>query len=139
MSQPDLFDIDEDVTALLEHVAEPEHLEKWKKTLSEIFDVAAAVFRREGFDEVRAAELAAKTIHAIAWYHGGRFIYLPTNQSASLAVRDRTMFHAWMTGKATPEQLADKHGISYTRVMQIIAEQRVLWRRRHEPELPGMS
>lgn len=44
-----------------------------------------------------------------------------------------------MRGQASPTELANEYGITYTRVMQILAEQRALWRTRHAPQLPGMT
>jgi len=139
VNQPELFEITDDMATLLEHAADPEHKDKWEESLAAMFDVAAAIFRREGLNDNDAANLAGKAVHGLAKYHGGRHFYLPRNESLDRAIRDRVMFHRWMNGQATPEQLADEQDMTYTRVMQIIAEQRALWRRKHEPGLPGFG
>lgn len=139
MSQSELFAIDDNMSTLLEHAADPEHRDKWEESLAAMFDVAAAIFVREGIDQARAARLAAKAIHGLAKYHGGRHFYLPKNEALDRAVRDRVLFHRWMHGRAKPEQLADEYDMTYTRVMQIIAEQRSLWRQKFQPSLPGMG
>lgn len=136
MSQPDLFEIEGDMADLLEHAADPAYRDKWEESLAAMFDVVAAIFRREGLSGNQAARLAGKAVHGLAKYHGGRHFYLPKNEALDRAIRDRVMFHRWMNGKATPERLASDNGMTYTRVMQILAEQRQLWWRQNQPELP---
>lgn len=142
MIQPELFELTEEEAERLEQaadlLADPDVKHKWPQSLAGMMDVLASAHRADGMNPDQAMRLAAKGIVALARYHGGRQFYLPTNDALDLAVRDRMLFDRWMRGLATPEQLADEIDTTYTRVMQIIAAQRSLWRKRHDPELPGI-
>ncbi|MCB1762189.1 MAG: hypothetical protein KDI27_03495 [Gammaproteobacteria bacterium] len=122
-----LPDSGEEIADLLENEADPSLLDNWEKSLAEMFDVVAAILRREGVGDGLATRMAGKAVHGLAKYHGGRHFYLPKNEALDRAIRDRLMFHRWMSGKATPNELAAANGVSYTRVMQILAKQRRLW------------
>ena len=61
------------------------------------------------------------------------------NSEVECAIRDRRIFHLWMTGKADPQQIAERYRISYVRALQIIGEQRGLWQRKYAPALPGFD
>lgn len=137
--QPQLFEIDPADARLLEQVVEPEVLAEWPRSLAAMMDVAAAALKVDGLPPEQATRLAGKVLHALARYHGGRAHYLPNNTEGETAIRDRQIFQLWMHGTCTPNQLVDRYRISYQRVMQIIAEQRGLWQRKHAPQLPGLD
>ena len=137
--QNELFELDENDAALLDQVIDPEVRHKWPESLAAMLDVVAAAFRADGLPADRAARLAGKAMHALAIYHGGRMFYLPRNSEVEYAIRDRQLFHLWMTGQATAPELASRYRMSYQRAMQIIAEQRGLWQRKHAPPLPGFD
>lgn len=137
MDQSELFECTDDLAQLLEHAEATELKDKWPESLAAMLDVAAAVLRREGFEPERAMKLAGKVLYAESIYHGGRHFYLPKNDALDHAIRNRALFHRWMRGEATPEKLAEELGVTYTRIMQILSDQRKLWREKHEPQLPG--
>lgn len=140
--QPELFELTDDEAEQLAHAVDlledPDVKCKWPHSLAGMLDVAAAVLRREALDTDLAESLAGKVIVALSRYHGARQHYLPTSDLLELALRDRNLYWRWMRCCATPDQLAAETGLTYTRIMQIIAEQRKLWRKRHEPGLPGL-
>jgi Mor family transcriptional regulator len=130
----------EQLVDMAELLDDPDIKRKWPHSLAGMADVAASVLRsEEDLGVERAERLALKVIVALSRYHGARQFYLPTSEALELALRDRRMHWRWMQGRATPEQLADETGLTYTRIMQILAEQRRLWRKRHEPGLPGLE
>lgn len=134
--QQEMFELSAEEAALLDQVIDPEIRHRWPESLAAMLDVVAAAFRSDGTPPDKAMRLAGKAMHALALYHGGRVFYLPRNAEAEYAIRDREIFDAWMRGQATPDQLAGRYRISYVRTMQIIAEQRGLWRKKWAPELP---
>lgn len=145
MSQSELFEISPEDAARIEAAAKTltesrvqQDPHKWPRTLAAMVDILVSLFRTEGIPNDQAIALATKGVIALARYEGGRFHYLPTTESLETATRDRAMFQRWMRGLATPDQLAADTGLGYVRVMQIIAEQRRLWRQAHEPGLPGL-
>lgn len=133
-----LFEIDKKTLVLLDEIADPELRHKWPDAMAGMFDVVASAFRHEGFEADKAARLAGLAVRSISIYHGGRQTYLPIGIAANF-VRDREIFHAWMSGKATPDDLVLTYKLSYQRVMQILDEQRKLWRKRFAPMLPGFD
>lgn len=137
--QDDLFGIDPNDATLLEQVIDPEVRHKWPESLAAMLDVVAAAYRADGMETTQAAKLAGKAMHSLAKYHGGRMFYLPNNREAECAIRDREIFHAWMRGKLSAADVAERYRISYARANQIIAEQRGLWWRKHNPALPGFD
>lgn len=137
--QGEMFELTPADIDVLNHAIDIEVRDKWRESLAGMLDVAAAALRQKGFDHDEASALAAFVMHALAIYHGGRHFYLPKNGYLEKAIRDRQLFHAWMRGEQDPWQLADEHGVTYTRVMQVIQEQRGLWRKKHEPQLPGFD
>lgn len=137
-SQIGLFEIDDKAIELLDEIADPELRHKWPETMASMFDVVASSFRHEGFEPDKAARLAGLAVRSISIYHGGRPVYLPKGLGGTF-LRDREMFHLWMSGKATPDDLVNTHKLSYQRVMQVLDEQRKLWRKKHAPMLPGFD
>lgn len=140
MSQSELFELTPEEAAELqataEHLHDPDIRAKWPRSLAEHQDVLTAVLVADGIDPARAVDLAAKQVITLARHIGAQQHYLPNNDALDTAVRDRRAFQRWMRGLAKPDELAEEMGVTYQRVMQILAAQRSLWRKRHEPELP---
>lgn len=140
--QPELFAMTDAEAADLAETADqmlsdPALKARWPERLSAIYDVARSAVATEGLPDDQIDRIATKAVIAWARYEGGRCFYLPTHDAIERALRDRRMFHRWQTGRADPHQLAEETGKTYARIMQILHEQRALWRKRHEPGLPG--
>ena len=142
-SAPDLFPIDDEAAALLAHTRlmldDPEIRARWPQTLADFLDIGAAALIRAGVPQDQALVWAAHVVIAQAHYRGGDHWYLPRGETLTTAVRNRLGFQRWFLGRATVADLKEEWGTTETRVFQIIAEQRELWRKRHAPQLPGMS
>ncbi|MFM5201574.1 Mor transcription activator family protein [Aeromonas caviae] len=67
--------------------------------------------------------------------YGGRAYYIPTGDHLKAALRDRAIWDEF-NGRNI-DQLARKHGLSVPQTYAVVAEQRQLTRRRHQPDLFG--
>lgn len=135
MSQDELFEITPDVAAVLQHAPDPELRRRWPRSLAALFDVADAALRDQGMDPRESEAMAARVVMALSLYHGGHHFYLPRGKSLEKAIRDRIIHNRWQRGGFSVDEAAAEYGMTPTRILQIIKEQSVLWRERHQPKL----
>ncbi|ELO0986305.1 positive regulator of late transcription [Citrobacter freundii] len=133
--QSELFEHDPAVHQLLDHidnipVAELEH--HWPQMLVALVDVMEAELKRlnVGAD---SRMLARKLALAMSHYMGGRQYYLPSGDKLVNALRD-DMIYSRFNGRNL-ETLRREHRLSQTQIYDIIARQRKLHTRRHQPDL----
>jgi Mor family transcriptional regulator len=105
---------------------------KWPAFLSELVDVMACELDRQGV--TAADDHARKLAFVVSHYMGGRAIYLPTGQKLKAALRDREIFDKWVNGTAL-DQLIDDYELSAPKLYELLAEQRKLYRKRHQPDM----
>ncbi len=79
--------------------------------------------------KAQARKLALVQAH----YMGGRAYYIPTGDHLKAALRDRAIWDEF-NGRNI-DALARKHGLSVPQTYAVVAEQRLLARRRLQPEL----
>lgn len=133
--QTDLFEHDPHIGQLLSHmdnvpVQELEH--QWPQMLVALVDVMTAELERQGIcDDPRAA--ARKLAAALSHYMGGRSYYLPFGVKMTNALRD-DLIYCRFNGRNL-ESLRREHHLSKTQIYTIIARQRALHQRRHQPDL----
>lgn len=133
--QSELFDYDADATQLLEHMdklalGELEH--QWPQQLVALIDVMEAELQRQGHNKT-PRDTASKLVLAISHYMGGRSHYLPMGEKLKQTLRD-DMIYCQFNGRNI-EELRRHHGLSQPQIYLIIAQQRKLHTRRHQPDL----
>jgi Mor family transcriptional regulator len=102
----------------------------WPTLLAELVDVVADHMQtRERLGTEAAIVKAQDVVLAISHYLGGRAVYLPRNDKIKQAIRDNSIYRAWMAG-ATHAELARKMGLTTARIYSIISAQRQLRRGR---------
>jgi len=134
----DLFADHDDLAQLvdrLDQIPAPELLAKWPKALSELVDVLTLELTRGGMTLPQAQAQARKLALVQAHYMGGRAYYIPTGDHLKAALRDRAIWDEF-NGRNI-DQLARKHGLSVPQTYAVVAQQRALTRRRHQPDLFG--
>lgn len=105
----------------------------WPELLDELIDVCTAVLEDRGVRRGDAAEAEAQAIVlAIAQYVGGTRIYIPTGERVRIAIRDLKIWRAY--DGTNVRLIAREHGLTETRVYQILVDQRA--RRGTPPALP---
>jgi len=116
----------------LDQIPTAELKAKWPKALADLCDVLECELSREGVGEpaIRARKLALVLAH----YLGGRAYYLPTGDHLKAALRDREIFERWFKGEQI-EALAAHYRLSHPQLYSVLAEQRKLHRRRHQPDM----
>ncbi|MGL6004460.1 Mor transcription activator family protein [Aeromonas sobria] len=119
----------------LDQIPASELTAKWPKALSELVDVLACELVRGGMEPDLAKAQARKLVLVQAHYMGGRAYYIPTGDHLKAALRDRAIWDEF-NGRNI-DQLARKHGLSVPQTYAVVAEQRELTRRRHQPDLFG--
>ncbi|WP_323924316.1 Mor transcription activator family protein [Aeromonas veronii] len=117
----------------LDQIPASELTAKWPKALSELVDVLACELVRGGLEPDLAKAQARKLALAQAHYMGGRAYYIPTGEHLKAALRDRAIWDEF-NGRNI-DQLSRKHGLSVPQTYAVVAEQRELNRRRHQPDL----
>ena len=136
-TQNDLFAHDHDsVSQLLDQMGQiptPELKAKWPKSLAELCDVLAHELVRQKHAQPEAGLLAGKLAAALAHYMGGRAVYLPTGDTLFQALRNNAIFNEWKGNNI--DDLSRKYGLSNPQIYAVIAEQRVLHRKRHQPDM----
>jgi len=115
----------------LDQIPTAELKAKWPKALAEMVDVLSCELRRQGVAE--PALTARKLMLVQAHYMGGRAYYLPTGDHLKAALRDRAIWDEF-DGKNV-DALARRHGLSVPQTYAVIAEQRKLCRKRHQPDM----
>ncbi|ECY1177880.1 positive regulator of late transcription [Salmonella enterica] len=133
--QSELFEHDPSVHQLLDHldnipVAELEH--HWPKFLIALVDVMEAELKRQNVGTDNRM-LARKLALSMALYMGGRQYYLPFGEKLVQALRD-DLIYSRFNGRNI-ETLRREHRLSQTQIYDIIAQQRKLHTRRHQPDL----
>lgn len=132
MSNGDLFGDDVPADAL-EHMKDPEIRGKWPKALADLVEVIEASMIRAGDAPELAQRRAFVIVRALSHYAGGRQLYIPRGDTLERALRDRQIWGKY-TGKNI-EDLAAEFGLTTITVYSVIAEQRVLHRKRIQPSL----
>lgn len=105
---------------------------KWPKALAELCDVLECELNREGVPA--AASKSRKLALVMAHYLGGRAYYIPTGEHLKAALRDREIFERWFTGVGI-DALARQFDLSHPQLYSVLAEQRKLHRKRHQPDM----
>lgn len=118
MSEPDLIADD-----FIHTAAEPALRAFWPQRVAELVDVVQAAFVRERLPPGQAEQLAAVAVLAVAFFIGGRPVYLPVGARVRDAVRRRLIFRAWEAGE-TVAALQDRFGVSHETVYGAIREGR---------------
>ena len=105
---------------------------KWPQSLADLADVMASELKREGVAEpgVKSRKLALVLAH----YLGGRAYYIPTGEKLKAALRDLEIFERWYQNEPM-DSIATHYKLSHPQLYVIIAEQRKLHRKRHQPDL----
>ena len=117
----------------LDQIPTSELTAKWPKALAELVDVLACELVRGGMEQDLAKAQARKLALVQAHYMGGRAYYIPTGDHLKAALRDRAIWDEF-NGRNI-DALARKHGLSVPQTYAVVAEQRLLARRRLQPEL----
>lgn len=118
MSAPDLI-----ANEYIHTAAEPALRAQWPQRIVELTDVVQAAFVREHLPADQADKLAALAVLSIAFYIGGRPVYLPVGSRVRDAVRRRLIFRAWQTGESV-QALQARFGVSHETVYAAIREGR---------------
>ena len=108
---------------------------KWAPMLAQMVAVLEALYRRGGKDEDAAFRQACDSVMALADYWGGRVVYLPRGDRLKLALRDAEIYRRFR-GSANADQLAEEFDLNVIRIYAIAAEQRALYVKRTQRELP---
>ena len=105
---------------------------KWPQSLADLADVMASELKREGVAEpgVKSRKLALVLAH----YLGGRAYYIPTGEKLKAALRDLEIFERWYQNEPM-DSIATHYKLSHPQLYVIIAEQRKLHRKRHQPDM----
>lgn len=105
---------------------------KWPQSLADLAEVMECELKREGV--VEAAAKSRKLALVLAHYLGGRAYYIPTGDNLKAALRDREIFDRWYQNEPM-DSIASHYKLSHPQLYAIIAEQRKLHRRRHQPDM----
>lgn len=95
------------------------------------------VKHKMGLPDDQAAELARDLIHDICIECGPSWIYVPKDGSFELTKRDRQIFDQY-NGRNLHE-LARKHGITHTRILQIVSKVKTEELAARQSRLPGLD
>lgn len=117
----------------LAHMDDADVRQAWPRNLVAMVDVVMARLRRLGVDDETARQHAAAAMHALSEYHGGRQFYLPKGDTLEIALRNKRLWDEF-TGHNV-EQLAERYGLTFVQVYNILREQRALHRKRVQPDL----
>ncbi|RXE49194.1 Mor transcription activator family protein [Chromohalobacter israelensis] len=124
------FDVPDDA---LEQLQDPEITKRWPQSLTDMLMVIEAAHRRAGDDAESARERAFRAVRALSHFHGGHIFYLPKGKQIDRALRDREIWERH--NGANVAELAQEYDLNEVRVYKILAEQRLLARRRSQPDL----
>ncbi len=133
--QAEMFDpTAADAIDLIAHLGDQipaKHL--WPAYLADVFAINEAYNRRRQMDEMAAALDARDRSILLADYIGGRQFYLPTGETLKTALRDAIIYREFKGHNHNA--LAEKYGVTPTRIYQICAEQRRLFIRERQGKL----
>lgn len=134
--QSELFQTDDDLTALLNHVDTLESDPRlWPKTLHDLMCIMEAqVKTRHPELADQAYQLARTNVIAVAHYLGGRQLYLPRDERLQKAFRDYKIYHHQFTGN-NHHEIANEYGLTSVQIYNIIANQHKLHIARIQPSL----
>lgn len=124
------FEIPDDA---LERLEDPEIIKRWPQSLADMLMVIESAYRRAGDDDETARMRAFVAVRALAIFHGGRIFYLPKGKQIDRALRDREIWERH-DGHNVAE-LAREFELNEVHIYRILAEQRKLARKRHQPDL----
>ncbi|CAD5694707.1 Mor transcription activator family protein [Escherichia coli] len=93
--------------------------EAWCDSLADIVSHSVAELTRNGMEQPEAFRIAKQVVAAIAFYAGGRSLYLPTGRSLFVALREYEIYHRWDNGEKLQE-LRKEYAISETHIYDII-------------------
>ena len=105
---------------------------KWPQSLADLADVIASELKREGVADPGAK--SRKLALVLAHYLGGRAYYIPTGEKLKAALRDLEIFERWYQNEPM-DSIATHYKLSHPQLYVIIAEQRKLHRKRHQPDM----
>ncbi|HCN7970909.1 TPA: positive regulator of late transcription [Escherichia coli] len=133
-NQQDLFEHDPAVSQLMDHIDNipaPEQEARWPRALVELVDALETELKRQGVDDARS--IARKQVMSLSWFLGGRQYYIPRGDALLAALRD-DLIYCQFNGRNI-EELRREHRLSQPQIYKIIARQRKLHSRRHQPDL----
>ncbi|CAD5845266.1 transcriptional regulator [Escherichia coli] len=91
----------------------------WCDSLADIVSHSVAELTRNGMEEADAFRIAKRVVAAIAFYAGGRSLYLPTGRSLFAALREYEIYYRWDNGEKL-QTLRKEYAISETHIYDII-------------------
>ncbi|ECI5214679.1 positive regulator of late transcription [Salmonella enterica subsp. diarizonae] len=133
-NQQDLFENDPMVSQLMAHIDKipaPELEARWPRSLVDLIDVLENDLKRQSISDARG--IARRQAVALSCYLGGRQYYIPCGDTILTALRD-DLIYCQFNGR-NMEELRREHRLSQPQIYQIIARQRQLHTRRHQPDL----
>ena len=126
--QQDLLPPDNaELSALLDHAILIDS-RVWPRVLSDLVDVCADHFRRNGSDATDALTQAKRVIIALSHYFGGRMLYIPQQDKLAAALRDAEIWRN--PDRLTVRELAARYDLTAAQIYNILAEQRAINRAR---------
>ncbi|EGA4860860.1 positive regulator of late transcription [Escherichia coli] len=132
--QHDLFEHDPGIRQLIGHIDNipaPELESRWPRSVVDLIDVLENELKRQNVSNPR--ELARKQAVALSCFLGGRQFYIPCGDTILTALRD-DLLYCQFNGR-NMEELRRQYRLSQPQIYQIIARQRKLHTRRHQPDL----
>lgn len=132
--QHDLFEHDPAIRQLIGHIDNipaPELESRWPRSVVDLIDVLENELKRQNVSNPR--ELARKQAVALSCFLGGRQFYIPCGDTILTALRD-DLLYCQFNGR-NMEELRRQYRLSQPQIYQIIARQRKLHTRRHQPDL----
>lgn len=84
-----------------------------------------------------AVELARNMVHDLCVEYGGTFMYVPKDMHYELSQRDMEIFNEF-NGRNL-HQLVKKHGVTHTRIYQIVAQVKKAQIELRQGRLPGFD
>jgi len=109
-------------------------MSEYPEILIDLGEILADQLTSGGCQPEQAADLAFRAIEHIRRQWGGQPIYIPKGQAYELSQRDQRIYEDWRL-KGMSHELAHDHGVSMTRIYQIVRAQR-LDRRQKATERP---
>ncbi|WP_140918673.1 Mor transcription activator family protein [Limnobaculum xujianqingii] len=121
----------------LDNIPPAETGKYWGQMLAGLIDLFCCELKRQGEQEDKALSQAGKLVATLAHYYGGRSCYLPVGDRLKTAIRDNMLYHDYTRGNGDISALADRYKLTDSRVYQIVKDQMVLHRNRHQLTLFG--
>lgn len=115
----------------IDNIPAPELESRWPRSVVDLIDVLENELKRQNVSNPR--ELARKQAVALSCFLGGRQFYIPCGDTILTALRD-DLLYCQFNGR-NMEELRRQYRLSQPQIYQIIARQRKLHTRRHQPDL----